>query len=607
MKFVALWAVLFALKIVLAARLPLFVDEAFYAWESRRLAWAYSDLPGLTAWLIALGRGVGGEHPLAVRIFFLLIGAGIPWLVVRIATRWFGAQAGWRAGLLALLMPLSGLLGMMAMPDVPIVFAALLCLDGMAQLRERIDAAGWCTLVAGLAIGALSHYRFAGVVAAGLCGLLLDRRARALFADRRFWLALLLGACAWLPLLLWNFDHAGAGLRFQLLDRNPWSFHGDGLLWLLIQCVVVTPLLFVFLSQALVKLPDAWRRDPDGPWGLLLGIGSVSVFGYFLLGFFADHERVSFHWPLSGWLVLIIAMVGLDLPQTRGWRIATVAIAGLALSATVFWLALATDAGARLQLADTKLYPQDFSGAQEIADAVRALDMPSGSRLVADNFELAAQLAFALHRSDVLVLDHPHNHKHGRAPQLQLWGLQWTPAMRASDAPTWLIVEDTGLPLRQRLTSYHRTCEQIGALPVVRVLNVDRGQKRFLVYRLPPVSANGHCVAPALAWIDTPTPKQRVAADFIISGWAFKDGAGLASVDITIDGRTIAEANYGRAEPRVAQYWKISSDPQQPRVGFDARIDAHDLSPGKHWLGLVLHGRDGSVEPWPEQAITISK
>ncbi|HMB57769.1 MAG TPA: hypothetical protein VKM35_11240, partial [Arenimonas sp.] len=57
-KFVALWAVLLALKIILAARLPLFVDEAFYAWESRRLAWAYSDLPGLTAWLIALGRGL---------------------------------------------------------------------------------------------------------------------------------------------------------------------------------------------------------------------------------------------------------------------------------------------------------------------------------------------------------------------------------------------------------------------------------------------------------------------------------------------------------------------------------------------------------------------
>ena len=47
--FVALWALLLLVKIVLAAQLPLFVDEAFYWQEGQHLAWAYSDLPGLTA------------------------------------------------------------------------------------------------------------------------------------------------------------------------------------------------------------------------------------------------------------------------------------------------------------------------------------------------------------------------------------------------------------------------------------------------------------------------------------------------------------------------------------------------------------------------------
>ena len=44
--FIALWALLLLAKIVLAARLPLFVDEAFYWQEGQHLAWAYSDLPG---------------------------------------------------------------------------------------------------------------------------------------------------------------------------------------------------------------------------------------------------------------------------------------------------------------------------------------------------------------------------------------------------------------------------------------------------------------------------------------------------------------------------------------------------------------------------------
>ena len=90
-KFVAIWSALLLAKIVLAASLPLFVDEAFYAWESRHPAWAYSDLPGLTACLAGVGTSLGGQHPLALRAAFLLIGAAVPWLVVRISRRWSGA------------------------------------------------------------------------------------------------------------------------------------------------------------------------------------------------------------------------------------------------------------------------------------------------------------------------------------------------------------------------------------------------------------------------------------------------------------------------------------------------------------------------------------
>ncbi|MFX5697250.1 hypothetical protein ABTE35_19400, partial [Acinetobacter baumannii] len=62
--FWTLWTLVLAAKIALAARLPLFVDEAFYWQEGQHLAWAYSDLPGLTAWLTRLGVELGGTHPL---------------------------------------------------------------------------------------------------------------------------------------------------------------------------------------------------------------------------------------------------------------------------------------------------------------------------------------------------------------------------------------------------------------------------------------------------------------------------------------------------------------------------------------------------------------
>ena len=38
--FLAVWAIVTVVKVAIAARLPLFVDEAFYWQESRHPAWA---------------------------------------------------------------------------------------------------------------------------------------------------------------------------------------------------------------------------------------------------------------------------------------------------------------------------------------------------------------------------------------------------------------------------------------------------------------------------------------------------------------------------------------------------------------------------------------
>ena len=107
-RFFWLWACASLVNLVLAARLPLFVDEAFYWQESRHLAWAYSDLPGMTAWLARIGDAWAPGSTLALRLPFLLIGAAIPWLVARMASREVDPARGWQAGSLAVLLPLAG-------------------------------------------------------------------------------------------------------------------------------------------------------------------------------------------------------------------------------------------------------------------------------------------------------------------------------------------------------------------------------------------------------------------------------------------------------------------------------------------------------------------
>ena len=380
--FVLAWSLLFLAKAWLAFSLQPFGDEAFYALESRRLAWAYSDLPGLTAWLIRVGTELGGQHALAMRAPFLVLGACLPWLARRIAARWFGERAGWQAAWLALLMPLSGLMGVLALPDVPMLVAALLCLDAFASLLQRHGAPALAQLALALCLGALSHYRFALVVLAGAAGLLCVPQGRALLRRPGFWLALAVGAAAWWPLLAWNLAHAGAGLEFQFVDRHPWSPQVDGAWWPLVQALAVTPALFVLL---LATLREAWRRrrGHDAPqWPLLLGLGAVSVPGFFVLAFFADSERVSFHWPLPGWLALACAAPVL-LAAWRPWARALVfTLAALGLVGVLGYLAMVALPQGRERLAAGPAYADNFSGWREVAGAVRGAlaRLPPGTR-----------------------------------------------------------------------------------------------------------------------------------------------------------------------------------------------------------------------------------
>ncbi|NEK65647.1 MAG: glycosyltransferase family 39 protein, partial [Xanthomonas perforans] len=88
--------------------------------------------------------------------------------------------------------------------DVPMALAAVLCMDAGARLLREVDATSALELAIGLVIGALSHYRFAGVIGVGCIALLCIPQGRAVMRDPRIWMALTVGAVSWLPLLFWN-------------------------------------------------------------------------------------------------------------------------------------------------------------------------------------------------------------------------------------------------------------------------------------------------------------------------------------------------------------------------------------------------------------------
>ena len=623
-RFVVPWALLLAVKAALAAGLPLFVDEAFYWQEGMHPAWAYSDLPALTAWLARLGVEAGGQHPLALRAPFLLLAACVPWLVAAIARRVAGGEAAWRAGLLALLLPLAGTLGVLALPDVAMTVAALLCLHAGVRLLQRVEAGAAAELALGLVVGGLSHYRFAAIVGVGAIALLASPRGRTVLRDPRVLAALAIGALAWVPLLAWNVAHAEAGLRFQLVDRHPWSFHADGARFVLLQALLATPLLFAALAVA------AWRNgriagaarvafpphgegreggDPrDGAARFLALSGGLFVLAFFVLGFFADTERVSFHWPLQGLLALLPLAPAVLARWGAGWRRATLALLACGLALALAGYAAIAVPQARARLAETRWYPANFAGWDVLADAVHAqlVRMPPGTPIVADDFKIGAELGFLLGRADIAVLDHPLNHKHGRAPQLKLWRLQAPADGARLRRPALLVVGATDVKFSELPDRYRFACAAAGALPPPRTVAVDHGAQRFQLFALQGEAGDGPCVPPALATISLPAPGAKLRLPFVVEGWAVKDVAGIARVTVTLDGEPVAQARYGIVNHWAVTFWRgRSHDPNLPRVAFSAHVDARGVAPGRHWLGLVLEGGDGSRESWSGQSVEI--
>jgi hypothetical protein len=374
------------------------------------------------------------------------------------------------------------------MPDVPLTVAGAVAMLALLRAMDENRWRDWLLLGVALAFCWVSHYRAAMFMLAGLFLFLLTPRGRAQWTRGGFWLAMGVATMGLLPLVISNWQQHGAGLAFQLVERNPWRFHADTLVQPLEQALTCTPLLYVCL------LWTAWRcwqrRREGGPWDVVALLSLTFVVVYFVAGLFADDQRFRVHWPLPGYLPLLATLPALlrDTRVTRPWRVATVAGGGLALLAQwagLFYLGLAAYPGTAQALGAAHAFPTAFVGWEESAHIVEAQLATEPAVLVADNFMMAAELDFQFDgQREVYTLDSPLNIKYGRAPQVALWGLDET-ALRHKHAsePVLLVVDEHALREREREPWLGSLCARIENLQPVQRLSLFDNRKSVAFYR----------------------------------------------------------------------------------------------------------------------------
>ena len=247
------------LRLAMAAIVPLVPDEAYY-WEwSRHLASGYFDHPPAIAYIIRAGTLVGGDTAFGVRCVAVLIGTVATVAAMALAQRFGGVVAARRAAWAVFAMPLAGAGLVLATPDVPLLAAlalGLLAVD-RALGASRQSIAWW--VAAGLALGCGLDSKYTAVLfGVGIALALLARRdLREQWRRPGPYVAVLVAALVFLPVVLWNAHHGWISFRFQLQHGLAPKGHSNAfsreLSLLGGQLGLVSPILFCLIILAVAR------------------------------------------------------------------------------------------------------------------------------------------------------------------------------------------------------------------------------------------------------------------------------------------------------------------------------------------------------------------
>ena len=408
----------------LAALIGLTEDEAYYRLWALTPAISYLDHPPMVGWMIALGRWVGGDTPIGIRLPAILVSLLGPLVLWRTTAILFGPIAARRAVWIALAMPLLAVGGVIVTPDTPSVLFWGLAGWALAELYASRNANWWLAVGAFAGLGLLSKYSNLFVGASILLWLSLFRANRPWFRCWQLWAGGAVAMLLALPVLLWNYQHGWASFAKQLGRVGQGQALTVAYAAELVggSLALMSPVIAVLAVLGLRRVARS-AAEGDLP-GALLVCGIVPFLAYLLVH--SLHDRVQPNWmaPLypSFAVCAAIALGAFDTTtkpgQTFG-RLGRWAMGiGLLLSGLIYWHTLHP----LVQLTGRKDPTSQMRGWREFAAEVERLRAATGACWIAtSNYATTGQLAFELKdRTPVVQLNERIRYLHLPAPDAVL-------------------------------------------------------------------------------------------------------------------------------------------------------------------------------------------
>jgi hypothetical protein len=376
----------FFFQVFIAGFFELAHDEAYYWLFSKNLDWGYFDHPPLVAVVIRLFSFLPHSE-ISVRIGFILLQIG----TIFVLTRLLDPKYHFRAILMFIAFPLASMVGLFALPDMPLLFMTSLYFLGLKRYLENRNTfnVGFLSLV----ISLLLYAKYHGILLVFFTLVALPK----LFKQKEFYLVAFFSLLMFLPHVIWQNNHDFMTLRYHFLERPSSAFSFKRILEYLGTQVVVAG----FLIGPLIWV-ETFRKKTNSDFQRSLKVISFGVLIFFLISTIS--KKFEANWTVFLTIPLILAAV-----ESQVWD--RKYAQRLLMFSSIFILL------ARLIF----IMPPQFVGLKRLQEFhgwkrwINAVYQYCGGEIVANTYQIASKISFYLNK-DVHSLNY-----HSRKNQFDIW------------------------------------------------------------------------------------------------------------------------------------------------------------------------------------------
>lgn len=270
--------VVFIFQLLIASGFELAHDEAYYWLYSKHLDWGFFDHPPFVGVVIKLFSFLPHSE-VALRLGFIILQFLSLYLLMSLTTNL------WVTSLLFFSFPLASFTGLLALPDIPLLFmSACYCF----LLKKYLEKDSLKTsILLGLVIALLFYAKYHGVLLIFFTILAIPK----ILLRKSFYLVAVIAFLAFFPHMLWQYQHDFSTLRYHFIERPSSSFSlGRSLEYLGLQIILAGVLAGPMVWWIVVKNKASSEFDRSMKF---IAIGTVL---FFLFSSFS--KRVEANWTI---------------------------------------------------------------------------------------------------------------------------------------------------------------------------------------------------------------------------------------------------------------------------------------------------------------------